>query len=76
MARKGSRSVYEEAWVWIRLSLKRMKYPNRNAHAVVGNKGLKLTLFIKNRTTASGPKGMNEHVKHCACFCLFIHEGI
>lgn len=48
MAKKEGRLVYEEGWFGGRLSLKRVKYANRNAHTIIGNKGLKLQLFTRN----------------------------
>lgn len=42
MARKENRPVYEEALVWGRLTLKRVKYPKRNARAVVRNQRLSI----------------------------------
>lgn len=68
MAGKEKSPVYKEALVWGRLSSKRVKYPKRNAHAIVGNKGWKLTFFIRNLTTASGARGMNERVEHVGLF--------
>lgn len=48
MTEKKGKPIYDEGLVQDRLSLKRVNCSNRDAHAVVGNKGTKLKLVIRN----------------------------
>lgn len=50
-AKREGRPVSQECLGWCRLSLERVKYPNRKIHTVVGNKGLMLQLFVRNGVT-------------------------
>ena len=50
-AKREARPVSQEGLGWCRLSLERVKYPNRKIHTVVGNKGLTLQLLVRNGVT-------------------------
>ena len=78
MAKREGQPVCEGGLVWGSLSVKTVKCPNRKACTIVGNKGWKLQLFIRNGATILGPRGMKglgRSVEQVGMFVVFlIHD--